>query len=756
MPRTPLRAAALISVLLAAPAILLRGESPVDAVDPLIGTGKAGGCYPGAQAPFGMISWSPNTTFDDYGSADARPGYKYNRSEIYGFSLTHISGVGCLAAQDMPIMPAAGALLASPVGDPDAYKSRFSHAREEAHPGYYRVHLDDIDADAELAVSERAGFGRFSFGRAGIRSLIFRPTETANTISDSMIRIDSGGRRLSGWLKSGGFCSKDPLVNPYTIYFVAEFRQPVVAHGFWKGKDRRDGIDSLGGADVAAYVSFAGDAPGPVEMRIGLSYVSVDNAAANLQEEIPGWDFGGLRATTQAKWDGLLSRAEIGAPEDVRRVFYTALYHNLLQPSVFDDRNGDYTGFDLLVHRMPPGHHIYAGYSNWDAYRTSAQIRALLVPEEASDMATTLLIDRKQGPDRAFPRWGYFNHDAAIMDGYSGIPFIVNTWAFGGRGIDMGAMKAAMVADADTRYDRGSEYLFVGYVPNFKGSWNYSVSMTLEYSTADFAVSRFCLAAGDDANARRFAARSQDVYNLLDPQTGYLRPRTRDGVWVSPFSPAQEDGFNEGNSAQYTWCATQDMARLVRGMGGASAAERKLDSFFSRTLVDGWNTDKPYFWPGNEPSFGDPCAYCWIGRAWKAQEISGRVRALFTDGPDGLPGDDDVGATSAWCLFDALGLYPAIPGVGGFVVVGPGVNKAVLHLGGHHTLTLTAPGAGPGEPYIQRLLVDGRPSNSTWLSLAQLTAGPDAEVRFDMGAQPDKSWGTAPDSAPPSFGPTVP
>jgi predicted alpha-1,2-mannosidase len=749
----PLCAAGLAFALIAASAGPLRAQTPLDSVDPFIGTGKAGGCYPGAQAPFGMISWSPNTTFDDYGSPDARPGYKYNRTAIYGFSLTHISGVGCLAAQDMPISVVAGTLGKSPVGAPDAYKSGFSHSREEAHPGYYRVHLDDADTDVELAASERAGFGRFTFGGRGARSLLFRPTETANTVSDALIRIDAGGRSLSGWLKSGGFCNRDPMENPYTLYFSVEFNQPLSAHGFWKAKERRDGVDFLEGSDIAAYVSFPADGTGPVGMKIGISYVSVENAAENLRSEIPDWDFEGLRARTGARWGELLARAAIEAPAEVKRAFYTALYHNLLQPSLFDDGNGDYTGFDLRVHRIPAGHHIYAGYSNWDTYRTSAQIRAMLVPREASDMATTLLINRKQGPDRRFPLWGYFNHDAAIMNGYSGIPFVVNTWAFGGRDVDVPAMRTALVTDADTRYERGSEYLFYGYVPNFKGSWNYSASMTLEYAIDDFSVSRFCLGAGDAANARRFLVRSQNVFNLLDPETGYLRPRARDGAWAVKFSPGGEDGFNEGNSAQYTWCTPQNMARLVEGMGGAAAASGKLDGFFSKILLDGWNTDKPYFWPGNEPSFEAPYAYCWAGGAWKAQGLAGRIRALFTADPDGLPGDDDVGATSAYYLFNALGLYPAIPGVGGFVVVGPGVTKAVLHLGGGHTLTLEAPEAGAGNPYIRGLLVDGRPSNSTWLSLAQLTAAKDMEVRFEMGPQPDKAWGTAPDSAPPSFQP---
>jgi predicted alpha-1,2-mannosidase len=756
MPQNPLRAASLALSLIAAPAILLRGASPVDEVDPFIGTGKAGSCYPGAQAPFGMISWSPNNTFDDYGSIEARAGYHYDRDRIYGFSLTHISGVGCLAAQDMPITPVSGDLTVSPVGVPDAYSSHFSHGREEAHPGYYRVFLDDTRADVRLATSERAGYGRFAFEGAGARSLLFRPTETGNFISGASIAIDAGGRRLTGWLKSGGFCDRDPKENPYTLYFAVEFRQAIRGHGFWQGKVRRDGVDSLSGDNIAAYVTFGADEPGPVDMKIGLSYVSVENAAANLQAEAPDWDFDALLARTQAKWLERLSRVEIEAPADIRSVFYTALYHNLLQPSIFDDGNGDYTGFDGQVHRIPPGHHLYAGFSNWDIYRTSSQIRAMLYPEEASDMATSLLLDRKQSPDRSLPRWGYFNHDAAIMNGYSGIPFIVNTWAFGGRDIDMRAMRTALVSDADTRYERGSSYLFYGYVPDFKSSWDYSVSMTLEYATDDFAVSRFCRGVGDEANARRFLVRSQSVFNLLDPDTGYLRPRRSDGNFVKKFLPEQEEGFNEGNSAQYSWCVPQNMALLVKGMGGAAEAEGRLDRFFSKVLTDGWNTNQPYFWPGNEPSFGVPYAYCWVGRAWKAQAVAQTVRALFTRDPDGVPGDDDVGATEAYYILNALGLYPSIPGVGGFVVVGPGLKKAVLHLGGGRTLTLDAPEAGAGKPYIRKMAVNGRASDSTWLSLEQLTARDDTEVRFDLGAEPDKRWGSAPESAPPSFAPPSP
>ena len=413
------------------------------------------------------------------------------------------------------------------------------------------------------------------------------------------------------------------MENPYTLYFDAEFDRPVTGHGFWKGRERRDGVDALSGADIAAYVSFGDGEPGDVGMRIGLSYVSVVNAAANLRAEVPDWDFDALRARTRAKWDGRLSAAEVWAPPEVRRVFFTALYHNLLQPSLFDDGNGEYIGFDRRIHRIPAGHHKYVGYSNWDIYRTSAQIRAMLWPAEASDMAASLLIDRSQSPTRSLPIWGYFNNDAGIMNGYSGIPFVVNTWAFGGRAMDMAATKAALVSDADTRYERGSSYLFHGYVPNFKSRWNYSVSMTLEYAIADFAVSRFCLAAGDEGNAKRFLLRAQNVFNLLDPMTGYLRPRGGDGSWVEPFSPTQEDGFNEGNSVQYSWSVPQNIAGLVRGMGGDKEVERRLDSFFRKYWSTGGIRPSRTSGPATSPPLARPMSTAGWGapgrpRAWRS------------------------------------------------------------------------------------------------------------------------------------------
>jgi predicted alpha-1,2-mannosidase len=724
--------------------------APADMVNPFIGTGRAGNTYPGAQAPFGMISWSPSTTFEDYESGYSRPGYKYDRTEIYGFALTHISGVGCHAAQDLPIMPVLGGLPISPVKNRDAYKARFSKSREEARPGFYRVYLDGAAADVQLAVSERAGLGRFTFNRAGDRSVLFRPTESMNNLRAAFIQIDAARRQVSGWMMSGGFCSRNPVDNSYRLYFHAEFNQRITAHGFWREAEKQPGVDELDGADIGAYVTFDPAEP-VVEMRIGLSYVSEADAKMNLVAEIPDWNQAALRERTTTRWNELLGRVEIDASAQVQTAVYTALYHNLLQPSLFDDVNGEYLGFDDRIHRMTPGRHKYVNFSNWDTYRTSAPLQGLLYSREAADMATSLLLDLQQGAPKGFPNWGYFNHDAGIMNGYSGVPFVVNAWAFGARDLDEPTMREALVKAADTDYERGAAYISHGYVPSFDGPWNFCASMTLEYAIADFCVSRFCQAAGDGAGAKRFLARAQNVFNLLDPGTRYLRPRLADGSWLKPFAVTQETGFNEGNSSQYTWSTPQNMARLIGEIGGPAATEKRLDAFLSKILVEGWNTTEPYFWPANEPCFGVPYIYCWIGLPWKTQGATARIRQIFAATPDGIPGDDDVGAMSAYYVFNVLGLYPAIPGVGGFAISSPAMTRARLHLGNGKTLTLQAPGADAGKRYIHQLMLNGRPWASSWIYLDALCRGRENELRFDLRGEPDKTWGSTRESLPPSF-----
>jgi len=724
-----------------------------DDVDPFIGTGKAGNCYPGAQAPFGMISWSPNTTFDDYESVPSRPGYKYDRDAIYGFTVTHLSGVGCHAAQDLPIMPVRGALDVSPVTHRNAYASRFSHARESARPGSYAVVLEEAGIDVALTVTERAGLGRFVFAPGAARSVLFRASQSVNGVTGSELEIDPVNGRVSGVIASGGFCDRNPELYGYRLYFVAEFDQPVAAHGFWKGENRLSAdVGSATGADVAGFVTLGGDPAAPVRMRIGLSYVGTASALENLRAEIPGWDEDVVRIRTEAVWADLLGRMEIEAPAPVRRELATALYHNLLQPNLFDDVNGGYRGFDDRVHRVAPGRHKYVNFSNWDTYRTTAQLQGLLFPRQASDMAESLRLDAAQGAPAGVPIWGLFNHETYVMNGSSGIPWIANAFAFGARDYDHAAMRATLLDAVDRHYRDGETYYRLGYVAHMGKPWDFSVSQTLEYAIADFSLAQFCLLTGDPAGAARLSQRAQNAFNLMDPAARYLRPRRADGGWWPDFSPTSEEGFNEGNSAHYTWSIPHNIAGLVSALGGEAGAEARLDAFCSKVLVDGWNVGEPYFWISNEPCFGVPFVHHWLGKPWKTQDVLRRVAREFNATPDGLPGDDDVGAMSAYRLWIALGLYPAIPGTGGFVLTAPMVSQAVLHAGDGRTLTINAGGGEGGHDYIQSVALNGRPWTSSWLPLEELLTQQENTLVVRLGPEPPPTWGTARADRPPSFG----
>lgn len=725
----------------------------LDDVDPFIGTGKAGNCYPGAQAPFGMISWSPSTTFDDYGSVASRPGYKYDRNSIYGFTVTHLSGVGCHVAQDLPLMPVRGALEVSPVTHREAYASRFSHKREKARPGSYSVYLDDAQTEVALAVTERAGLGRFTFAAGAARSMLFRSAQSVNGVTGAELSVDPVARRVSGMIASGGFCDRNPELYAYRLYFVVEFDQPIVAHGFWKGAARLpETAQRATGPDIAGFVTLGGNPAAPVGVRIGISYVSQANAEDNLRTEIPGWEQEAVRARTEAAWTSMLARLGIDAPAPVRRQLATALYHNLLQPSLFDDMNGEYIGYDGYVHRIVSGRHKFVNFSNWDTYRTSVQLQALLYPRQTSDMAMSLQLDAEQRAPAGIPIWGLFNHETYVMNGYSGAPWIANAFAFGAREYDQSAMKATLLTALERHYLRGESYRRLGYVAHTDEKWDFSASRTVEYALDDFAVAQMCRGLGDTATADRLQRRSQNVFNLLDPQTRYLRPRRADGSWLLDFLPAAETGFNEGNAVHYTWSVPHNVAGLVAGLGGDAETETRLDAFFAKVLVDGWNVAEPYFWISNEPCFGVPFIYHWLGRPGKTQDVLRRVTREFNATPDGLPGDDDVGAMSAYLLWISLGLYPAIPGTGGFVVTAPLVQQARMRFEDGRTLTVSTRERGAKNHFVQSVELNGRPWTSSWVPLAELLAAQDNVLVVTLGPAPDPVWGVAPADRPPSFG----
>ncbi|MFB3924258.1 MAG: GH92 family glycosyl hydrolase [Terriglobia bacterium] len=728
-------------------------------VDPFVGTdGTSGwtiGCtVPGVTLPFGMVQWSPDTTAVGIPESERAGTYIYRDNAISGFSLNHLSGVGCPVMADVPIMPVVGAITSSPSARAVDYAARFSHAREHASPGFYAVSLDN-GVKVELTTTTRAGIGRFTFPASPDSTFLFDVGRNSGEVSDATIEI-IGNRKVSGSVSSGKFCGGP---NKYKVYFVAEFSRPFAKFGTWKDSLVSQSQRSERGHRTGGFVGFDTTKSRMVGLKIALSYVSIENAWKNLSREIAGRHFDAVRRASHETWNKELGLIKVsGGTDEMMRVFYTALYHAVLHPNVFSDVNGEFIGFDDKVH-LARGYTQYANFSSWDIYRGQVQLLALLHPKESSEMIRSLLADEQQGG--GLPVWPVANHDSCMMQGDPACPIIASVYAFGARDFDAQAALKAMVRGAThpevrTKIcpDSGSfeNYLKRGYLsPDDPGANprffpHSGPSDTLEYATADFSIAQLARMLGDTNTYRTFMTRAQFWRNTFNPKTGYIEPRRRDGSFLT-VDPAAPDFYVEGNGAQYTWMIPYNLRSLFDMMGGNEAAVHRLDRFFTE-LNAGFN--RPYLWLGNQPGFGVPWAYAFAGAPWRTQAVVRRiVTELFSSKPDGLPGTEDLGAMSAWYVFSALGFYPVIPGVGGLCLNSPLFPEATIHLGNGRVVKILGENASPTNPYVRNFTLDEKPYESTWLSYEALAKG--ATLRFKLDAVPNQAWGSKPEDAPPSF-----
>jgi predicted alpha-1,2-mannosidase len=766
---------------------------PAALVDPFVGTGSGGDVvgavdtFPGASAPFGMVQFSPDTT-----SRPSGGGYSYADSQITGFSLTHLSGVGCPITGDIPILPLAGAIPTDPSGAAQA----FSHTGEHASPGSYGVTVGGSGAavGVDLSASTRTGVATLTYPRTRQAQVLVKVAGSQNGSSGATFHT-VGTDQIAGSVTSGHFCGQP---DSYTVYFSARFSRPFTATGTWGGTtasatantahagstavtehgrqrpatkgltDQPASSATTQGSGVVAggYVTFDTTKNPTVGMQVAISYVSEAGARANLAAENAHFDVARQARATRAAWDSQLRRIAVhGGTAAEQRTFYTALYHSLLHPSRFDDADGRYLGFDGRVHSVPRGHAQYADFSGWDIYRSQVPLLAVIDPDVAGDMASSLLRDGDQMG--WLPKWPVANGESGVMNGDAADPILADAYAFGATDFDAGHAVDEMVHGAEAtgapgqgwyvERPGGQAYLAKGYVPNTQADSISPVpnggSETLEYAAADFAVSRLAAATGQKSVATRFTQRSQNWANLFDTATGYIRPRDADGAFPGgdPLSAAGgfgQTGFQEGNAAQYTWMVPQNLSALIAGMGGDAAARARLDSFFTQ-LDAGPNA--PYDWQGNEPNFDVPWVYDSAGAPWETQSTVRRIMTdLYQPIPGGEPGNDDLGAMSSWYVWAAMGLYPQTPGVPMLVLGSPLFDRITIDAGHGRTIQVDAPGAGDANQYVHGLRVDGRSTTHTWLTLADRPGV--TRLDFTLGSTPDTSWGTAAGDAPPSFG----
>ncbi|MBC3841417.1 glycoside hydrolase family 92 protein [Streptacidiphilus sp. 4-A2] len=727
-----------------------------------------------------MLQWSPDTTSRPDGG-----GYSYTDTSLTGFSLTHVSGPGCAVAGDFPFLPTTGALPAEPASADEP----FTHTGETAHPGSYAVTAGGVRT--QLAVNDRTGVGSFTYPRTAEARLLVKVADSANGSSAASFQT-VGDQEITGTVTSGHFCGQP---DTYTVHFAARFDRPFTSSGTWGGQSASNTAVTPGqrpgerqrhpaprhraadnpavggparrhpqGSGVVAggWLTFDTRRDPVVGMQVAVSYVSVQGAEANLAAGARTWSVPAQAAATGAAWNNELRKVQISGGTRVQQAtFYTALYHALLDPVLFNDADGRYPGFDGRIHQVAPGHSQYADFSGWDIYRSEIPLLAMIEPARTSDMATSLLNDDAQSG--WLPKWPVANGESGVMNGDSSDPILADAYAFGATDFDTRQALADMVhgAEATTgapgqgwyvERPNAAAYLSRGYVPNI-GSDSISpvpngASETLEYALDDFSVSRLADALGQGSTAARFAKRSQNWANLFDTDTGYIRPRDAAGAFPTG-APVQttggfgQSGFQEGNAAQYTWMVPQNLAGLIKGMGGEQAADTRLDSYFTQLNA---GPDEPYQWQGNEPALDTPWVYDSSGQPWQTQATVRRVvDQLYPLTPGGEPGNDDLGAMSSWYVWAALGVYPQTPGLPMLVLGSPLFSKAVVHEGGGRTLTIDAQGAG--DTYVHGLTVDGRPSQRTWIDPARTST-----LDFTLGTTPDTSWGTAAADAPPSFG----
>ncbi|WP_344842112.1 GH92 family glycosyl hydrolase [Kribbella ginsengisoli] len=756
---------------------------PTDHVDPLIGTTNAGNVFPGAVTPQGMFSFSPETTRGNAYRTAAPGGYLYSAMKIRGFSLTHMSGTGCAGGSgDIPIFPYAGEVTTSPQSDAtDAtYASTFSHANEVAKPGYYKVGLDS-GITTELAATPRTGSAKFTFPADKASSLLFRTSNSEVGSSDARISIDPATRTITGSVTAGNFCGYLASVGRhsyYTLHFVAQFDQPFAKTGTWKDTTVSPGSTSAQGGTTygpngwmpankgsGGYVGF--DAK-TVNMRIGISYVSKENAQANLTAENPtGTALEATAAQAKQAWRDQLNKIQVdGGTPAARTTFYTALYHALLHPNLFSDVNGEYWGFDQQKHRVKGVQQAqYATFSGWDVYRSQVQLLTLIEPRKAGDIAQSLLNQANQNGG-IWDRWTHASGSTAVMTGDPAAPAVAGIYAFGGTNFDArdalkSLVKAATVPTAKDLSSAGKpvmsigqrpsldKYLALHYIPTKSNAWGGAVE-TLEDTTADFAIAQLALKTNDSKTYDQFLKRSQYWQNVFNPDNGgYIQNRDENGAWPG-FEPATGDGFAEGSSAQYTWMIPHNRAGLFDAMGGQAKASQRLDAFF-KDPNGNWaltHSGDLHAEMDNEPSINTPWIYNYTGQPYKTQEtLRQAMTQLWNTTTGGIPGNDDLGAMSSWYVWTALGLYPDVPSRADLQVGAPTFTHAIIHRDHGKSIEITAPEA-PAQ-YVQSLSVNGENSSKAWLDEDFVKHG--GTLDFHLGTTPNTVWGSAAKDAPRSW-----
>lgn len=715
-------------------------------VNPFIGTGGHGHTYPGATAPFGMVQLSADTRVNTM-DWDGCSGYHYSDSTIYGFSHTHLSGTGVSDYCDILFMPFTGGVRL----EPSEYAQPFQKKNERAEAGYYAVTLDRDRIHCELTASERVGLHRYTFPLNRTKGSILIDLRHRDEVLDAHMEVindhEIAGYRISrSWAKE------------QHVYFVARFSKPFGSSIVLDmSKNPFEALPSVTSKSIAGVINFAFDSGEAIEVSVGISGTSIEGARRNLEAECPVIDFEKTKAATQAKWQQQLSKIEVqylgsetsdlaahiktsaGQTDDQKTIFYTALYHTMVAPNLWSDVDGQYRGRDNQIHPNP-GHDVYTVFSLWDTHRALHPLLTLLEPKRTSDFINTFLLQYQQGG--LLPVWELAANETDCMIGNHAIPVIADAYAKGIRGFDEKLALEAMMASANSDRYGLKWYRELGYVPADKEPE--SVSKTLEYAYDDWCIGLMAHMLNKPEVYREFERRSQSYLNLFDPSTGFFRAK-KNGLWHEPFDPYEVNfNYTEANAWQYRYSSHYDQTmNFIRLMGGLDGFENQLDSLFSaRTKTTGRDQADitgqiGQYVHGNEPSHHIAYLYYNTKRPSKTQQ---RVRQImdtqYANAPDGLSGNEDCGQMSAWLVWSAMGMYPALPVASYYWKGTPWFEKITLHLPNGKVCQINAPETSAQHCYAKSFQMDGEESHGPFTGVPHEKVMAGARLDWTMSATP--------------------
>ena len=708
-------------------------------VNPFIGTGAidgglSGNNYPGATSPFGMIQLSPDTSeAPNWGDAS---GYDYNRNTIFGFSHTRLSGTGASDLIDITLMPTSSGRTSS----------AFTHNEEKARPGYYQVMLKDEGINAELTTTQRNGIHRYQYPAGKDAEIILDMDHSADKgswgrrIINSQIRILNnhaveGYRIITGWAKLR------------KIYFYMEFSSPILTSTLRDGGRVHENTAVINGTNLHGCFRFGQLNGKPLTCKVALSSVSMENARQNMEQEAPHWDFDRYVAAADADWEKQLGKIEVKGTEVQKEIFYTALYHTMIQPNTMSDVNGEYMAADYTTRKVANNETHYTTFSLWDTFRASHPLYTLLEPERVTDFVKSMI--RQYEYYGYLPIWQLWGQDNYCMIGNHSIPVITDAILKGIPGIDVEKAYEAVYNSSVTSHPNSPFEVWekYGFMP--ENIQTQSVSITLEQAFDDWCVAQLAAKLNKDADYQRFHKRSEYYRNLFHPKTKFFQSKNDKGEWIEPFDPYQYGGngghpFTEGNAWQYFWYVPHNIQALMELTGGTKAFEQKLDTFFTSTYKsEQMNHNASGFVGqyahGNEPSHHVAYLYNFAGQPWKTQKyVSHILNTLYNNTSSGYAGNDDCGQMSAWYVFSAMGFYPVNPADGRYIIGSPLLDECTLKLAGNKEFRIRTIRKSPEDIYIQSVTLNGKKHKDFFITHQDIMNG--GTMVFKMGKKPS-GWG---------------